>query len=729
MLRTGKHTGIDKKAWQIAGVYFAVSVLWIWLSDAFLNVLFDDADVIVRWSQYKGWIFVLATAVLLLVLIGDALRRIRMSQDALKTVVRTAKDAIVAVDSDGVIRVFNETAEDLFESPVDEAVGSPFSRYFSKPAGEANSTRYVAEGIRPDGTRFPVEASIAHAEVDNRPILTFILRDISERMRFEREIVGLNRLHKARSRINQAMVVAGDRDEFLRDVCNVLVVNELVDLVWVGRKTGDGSLEPVSVSNGNGAIVTLQDIQERYVCNDLASDENMRPYLPELRRRGFHSAAFFPIRHDEDIWGVLNLYSQSRGAFQGEEVRLLEEVATDISFALDIIRRTRERNEAQEMAAEEKRFSDSMIESMPGILYFYDAEGRFKRWNRNFETVSGYSAEELTTMHPLDFFDTSEKDLLASRIGEVFERGASWVEAPFLSKDGTKTPYFFTGRRVMYNDMPCLVGVGIDISDRLKMEEELRALNVSLEAKVAERTAELKSALASARQADNMKSAFLATMSHELRTPLNSIIGFTGILLQGLAGELNAEQRKQMGMVQVSARHLLELINDVLDISKIEAGQITVERQSFDLRALVQRVVDSVEPMARQKGLDFRLDIHERVGKFVSDERRLRQILLNLVNNAIKFTETGFVNVHVYPRDERMFIDVKDSGMGIREEDQSDLFRPFHQVDTGLSRNHDGTGLGLAISRRLAVLLGGDITLQSTWGEGSTFTIVLPLDP
>ncbi len=728
MPRTQKQIGYDAKAWRIAGIYFVVSVLWIWLSDAFLDVLFDDAASVVQWSQYKGWFFVFATSVMLFVLIGDALRRIRMSQDALQTVVGTAMDAIVAVDAEGIIRIFNETAERLFECTADKAVGEPFRTFFSKPAGHEKATRYVAEGIRPNGTRFPVEASIAQAMVGDRPILTFILRDISERVAFEHEIQRLNRLHEARSRINQAMVVAADRDAFLQEVCNVLVDNGRMDQAWVGHARPDGHLEPVSVSNGQTAMRTLERVQESYVCNNLDAEAAMRPWREELRRQGYRSAAFIPIRHSDTEWGVLSVYSAVQGFFQERELRLLTEVGSDISFALDIIQRTVERNEAQERAAEEKQFSDSMIESMPGILYFYDMDGRFMRWNRNFETQSGYTSEELASMHPLDFFDEPDKQLLASRIEDVFINGVSAVEAPFMSKDGTKTPYYFTGRRVVYNDAPCLVGVGIDISDRKKMEDELRALNLSLEAKVAERTAELRTALMAAEQADNMKSAFLATMSHELRTPLNSIIGFTGILLQGLAGELNAEQRKQMGMVQSSARHLLELINDVLDISKIESGQITVESRPFDLRELLQRVVASVEPMAAGKGLELSLDMDASIGTIKSDERRVRQILINLLNNAIKFTDSGFVRVHARSGDGRLAVEVQDSGIGIRADDIHTLFKPFHQVDTGLSRQHEGTGLGLAICRRLAVLLGGDVSVRSTWKSGSTFTMELPLE-
>ncbi len=255
--------------------------------------------------------------------------------------------------------------------------------------------------------------------------------------------------------------------------------------------------------------------------------------------------------------------------------------------------------------------------------------------------------------------------------------------------------------------------------------DNVRSL-AELERQVAERTAELSRAVARAEAADRLKSAFLATMSHELRTPLNSVIGFTGILLQELAGPINAEQRKQLGMVQASARHLLALINDVLDLSKIEAGQLQVHVEPFDLRETIERAVASVRPQAEAKGLALAAEIAPEVGGLASDARRVEQILLNLLNNAIKFTERGEVRLTAGVAGEWVRIAVADTGMGIRPEDLAKLFRPFQQLDVGLARNHEGTGLGLAICRRLAGLLDGEVTAESEWGRGSRFVLSLP---
>ena len=213
---------------------------------------------------------------------------------------------------------------------------------------------------------------------------------------------------------------------------------------------------------------------------------------------------------------------------------------------------------------------------------------------------------------------------------------------------------------------------------------ELRQINQEMEQRIIERTAELAVAMEKAQAADRIKSAFLATMSHELRTPLNSIIGFTGIMLQGLAGPLNEEQHKQMTMVQSSSRHLLALINDVLDISKIEAGQLELSVTSFELRPSIEKMVKLVSPLAEKKGIDLRLDIADDIGTATTDQRRLEQIILNLLNNAVKFTEKGHVRISCRIENDHYLLSVSDTGIGMRPEEIPEPFQPFHQIDTGL---------------------------------------------
>jgi signal transduction histidine kinase len=228
--------------------------------------------------------------------------------------------------------------------------------------------------------------------------------------------------------------------------------------------------------------------------------------------------------------------------------------------------------------------------------------------------------------------------------------------------------------------------------------------------------------------ASRHKSQFLANMSHELRTPLNAILGYTELVLDGIYGDTQGKMRDVLDRIQKNGRHLLGLINDVLDLSKIEAGQLSLALSDYSLKDVVQSVFSAVEPLAAEKNLGFRIEMPPKLPPGHGDERRLTQVLLNLVGNAIKFTDTGEIAIKAEAQNGSFTVAVRDTGPGISEADRDKIFEEFQQADSSVTRKKGGTGLGLSISRRIIEMHGGRLWVESDIGRGSTFSFTLPVN-
>lgn len=257
----------------------------------------------------------------------------------------------------------------------------------------------------------------------------------------------------------------------------------------------------------------------------------------------------------------------------------------------------------------------------------------------------------------------------------------------------------------------------------------LRHLTDTLEQRVAERTADAESARQQAEDANRAKSDFLAVMSHELRTPLNAVLGYADLLDAGISGPLTETQQNQVAAIKSSARHLLELIEEILAFAKIESGRDEVNLQEASLRNIIEEAAALVRPAASARKLELNVELPDKDIRFRTDPRKIRQILVNLLSNAVKFTERGSVSLRTQRQNESILIHVQDTGIGIQPEYLEHIFDAFWQVERTTTRTTGGTGLGLSVSRNLARQLGGDLTVESTPGKGSTFTVHLPLKP
>ncbi|MGZ5968658.1 MAG: ATP-binding protein, partial [Polyangiales bacterium] len=554
------------------------------------------------------------------------------------------------------------------------------------------------------------------------------------------------------SRCNSAVVHATDEQALLDEICRIAVEDAGYRMAWVGRADHDaacsvrpiafagqgaGFLERVRVSwaddqYGHGTAGTAIRTRRPGVGRDLLANPNFSVWREALRDYGFKSAIAMPLQFAHEVHGVLVIYASEPDAFDTTEVSLLEELGGNVSHGLLALRSRRKLAEAMvELERAHRELEDrvaqrtheleesrekyrELVEHANSIILRMDTRGRITFANEFAVSFFGYpelvGRSAIGTIVPETESTGRDLALMMEDLTSHPDRFAH-NENENVRRDGERVWIAWTNKPIL-DRAERLVGV-------LAIGNDITALKRT--------EAELVRAKEAAESADRLKSAFLATMSHELRTPLNSIIGFTGILLQGLAGPLNEEQRKQLGMVQGSSRHLLALINDVLDISKIEAGQLTIAREPFDVSASLDQVVRTLTPAADAKGLTLRTEIAGNLGSMAGDKRRFEQVVINLLGNAVKFTERGVVTLRCSMRQGNLVVAVQDTGIGIPREQFSQLFRPFHQVDTGTARKHEGTGLGLSICKRLVELMGGNITVESTLGVGSTFTVTVPL--
>ena len=600
-------------------------------------------------------------------------------------------DALLAISENGEILHWNDAAEAIFGYSCDEALGRLLNDLIVPPDRRDEERRIREDALRHglavyESVRRRKDGLLLHVSVTTKAI-----RD-----------------------------AGGNLECFLSTKKDVTHLKVLRDVKLVESKFRDlleSTPDAIVMVNVTGRVVLINS-QAENVFGYLRAEMMGQPVEMLLPQR-FHAAhhghrgQFFAQPRTRTMGAGLELYGlRKNGEEFPVEISLSTLSTEEGPMVMSAVRDLTDRKKA------EQKFR-SLLESAPDAMVIIGHDGKIELVNSQTEKLFGYQREELlgqlVEILVPERFHAKHPGHRTSFFAQPRARSMGvGLELNARRRDGTEFPVEISLSPLDTSEGLFVSSAIRDVTDRKHFENALRQKNVEL---------------ANASQA---KDNFLANMSHELRTPLNAIIGFAGTLLMRLPGPLTSDQEKQLKTLQASARHLLALINDLLDVARIEAGKIELHFELVDCRSVIQEVVAALSPEAIRKELEFQAILPAIDLVVRTDRRALSQIVLNLANNALKFTDRGSVCIEVsrcsMNHRKSVEISIRDTGKGIRPEDQPRLFEPFTQVDISKTKIREGTGLGLHLSRKLAELLGGQITFQSEYGKGSTFTLALFAD-
>lgn len=462
-----------------------------------------------------------------------------------------------------------------------------------------------------------------------------------------------------------------------------------------------------------------------------------------LKKWGIKSLVAVPLFANENIIGILYLDDFHPRGWSKREIEFMTLLGIQAAYAIEKFRLI-------ETISETQTYLKNVLDNSADIIITTDNEGRIVEFNKGASRILGYSKDEVIGKKAEELWLNPVERQQILKILEKEDHVANY-ETQLVAKDGRIIDVSLTLSYIKNGNgkIQGTVGISKDITEKKKLERaieernlELKELNERLEEKVIERTRDLERANRELERSNNLKNQFIATMSHELRTPLNSILGFSELLLDESFGVLTDKQRRYVNNIYNSGNHLLQLINNILDIAKIESGKMELHYETFPIRQVLSEVENILRPLLNKKAQNLTILIDDRLSLINADRVKFKQILYNLASNAIKFThEKGEITIKADLVEKTISaygnkksccnnylkLSVIDTGIGIKKEHHEKVFLEFEQLDNSYSRKYEGTGLGLALTKKLVELHGGEIYVDSEEGKGSTFTVFLPL--
>jgi PAS domain S-box-containing protein len=553
---------------------------------------------------------------------------------------------------------------------------------------------YELTYIRKDGSRFPAVVSVTALRDDQGAIIGYLLIGTDNTARKQAEAA----LLKADA-LQSAIFNSANFSSIATDAKGVIQIFNVGAERMLGYTAAEvmNKITPADISDPQEVIARAKAL----------SAELSTPIAP-----GFEALVFKASRGIEDIY-ELTYFRKDGSRFPAVVSVTALRDAQDAIIGYLLIGTD---NTARKLVEEERKkldqrlrdqqfYTRSLIESNIDAIMATDPSGIITDVNKQMEALTGSTRDELIGAPFKNYFTDPER-AEASIKRVLSEKKVTDYELTACARDGKKTEVSYNVT-TFYDQDQMLQGVfatARDVTERKRFEKSLQ-------------------------EANRMKSEFLANMSHELRTPLNGIIGFSEFLFDEKPGSLNPKQKEYLGDVLSSARHLLQLINDVLDLAKVEAGKMELHPETFPVHKAVEEVAAVIKGMAQKRQIAVGIEIGAGLEAVRLDQHKFKQVLYNLLSNAIKFSnDNGQIAIRAQRLDRHQIeVQVRDTGMGIKAEDINRLFTEFEQLDSGTARRFEGTGLGLALTKKIVEFQGGRISVESELGKGSAFTVVLPV--